>query len=314
MSRWTALQSHQYNYNMLIKSCIDNLGLKGVCDTTRPYLLDTIGISLKKAALLADSSSITGKELFENSKKLAYDILKNDISFDGFKMIGIVASLNNTINRTSLINSYTIYEKEIKRECDLQSIYVQDVCIGIIGKADVVVKIISDDIYTYYNSTIEDEKATIFIDSSFDSESLTIRVEVTPITPSISISTDNDDLGFRYMANIQCSEDILLSKYCGYWMMALMYKTAAIILNNIHGNDRYNDMIAYGASDIKMRIAQLDSSLNVMPKELTPINGGGLYQQELSKIDRKMKAIIKESRCSCCFECSGVASEHIHIP
>ena len=76
--------------------------------------------------------------------------------------------------------------------------------------------------------------------------------------------------------------DILICKMWNIWAMALMYKTAALILNNVIFNDRYNNIIAYQKEDIKAHILlarQQHELLLSLPKEIIPSRDGGLYQQ-----------------------------------
>jgi glutamate mutase epsilon subunit len=98
-----------------------------------------------------------------------------------------------------------------------------------------------------------------------------------------------------------------------------MYKAVALILNNAIFNDRYNDILAFQRNDIAVRIAQLDSSLNVLPNP-DKINKYGLYQQEIDKINDKLKAIVKRvytlnsGDCGCCFECAEYITTKLTIP
>ena len=46
-----------------------------------------------------------------------------------------------------------------------------------------------------------------------------------------------------------------------------MYKAAANILNASLFNDRYNDFIIYKKENIALRVAQLDSTLNLLNNE-----------------------------------------------
>jgi len=302
---------------MKIASCIDSVGMKGVCgDAAHPYYIDSIGISLQKTAKLADSAFITGKELFEESKKLAYEAIKSDISIDGMKMAA-VDSYNNKLTETIDISETQIYSKTIERNCQLEAICVHDIILKIIGNAKVVVSIVSHDTYIYYNENVSNKEIKVVIDSCFDSDSINIIVDISPLLGDgdthITIGYGNS-IGFGYNARVQCSMDILICKMWSIWAMALMYKTAALILNNVIFNDRYNNIIAYQKEDIKARIAQLDSSMNLLPKEIMPSRDGGLYQQEIKKINDALVKIAKDSNCQCCYTCAGMPQAQIAIP
>ena len=302
---------------MKIASCIDSVGMKGVCgDATHPYYIDSIGVSLQKTAKLADSAFITGKELFEESKKLAYEAIKSDISIDGMKMTA-GGNYSNKLTETIDISTTQTYSKTIERNCELEAICVDDIVVKIIGSANVVVSIVSHDTYIFYNSNVSNKEIKVVIDSCFDSDSIDIIVSISPIfvdgSTSITIGY-GDSIGFAYYARVQCSMDILICKMWNIWAMALMYKTAALILNNVIFNDRYNNIIAYQKEDIKARIAQLDSSMNLLPKEIMPSRDGGLYQQEIKKINDALVKIAKDSNCQCCYTCAGTPQVQIAIP
>ena len=302
---------------MKIASCIDSVGMKGVCgDAAHPYYIDSIGVSLQKTAKLADSAFITGKELFEESKKLAYEAIKSDISIDGMKMAA-VDSYSNKLTETIDISTTQTYSKTIERNCELEAICVDDVMVKIIGAAKVKVSIVSHDTYIYYNETVNNKEVKVVIDSCFDSDSINIIVDIIPLLGDGDIHINigyGNSIGFGYNARVQCSMDILICKMWSIWAMALMYKTAALILNNVIFNDRYNNIIAYQKEDIKARIAQLDSSMNLLPKEIMPSRDGGLYQQEIKKINDALVKIAKDSNCQCCYTCAGTPQAQIAIP
>ena len=92
-----------------------------------------------------------------------------------------------------------------------------------------------------------------------------------------------------------------------------MYKASANILNSSLFSDRYNDFIVYKKDEIAIRIAQLDNSLNLLATT-DRINSKGLYQLEIIKINDKLKEIVKQSYCTCCFKCDNVISSSITIP
>lgn len=303
---------------MLINSCIDSVGMKGVCgETTYPFYIDSIGISLNKAAKLADSAFITGKELFEESKALAFLALKSDISIDGMKMAA-AERFSTSYERDINISTPHTYTVTKNRDCHLQAICIENIGVRIKGKANVKISIVSHDTYIIYYALVEDKAISAAVNKCFNSDSLDIVVEVTPIVDGLkttaTIGIGDDAAGFIYSGKIECSFDLLICSLPSLWAMALMYKTAALMLNNILFNDRYNDVIAYQKDGIKARIGQLDSSMNILPKEVTPFNEGGLYQKEVEKINKQLVKVAKDSKCTCCFECDGIPTAKIAIP
>jgi len=57
------------------RACVDVIGVRGICDKEYQYYLDNLGISLNKAAKLADSAFLNGKNLIDNLRFMARDIL-----------------------------------------------------------------------------------------------------------------------------------------------------------------------------------------------------------------------------------------------
>lgn len=288
--------------------------MRGVCDSAYPYYLDTIGISLSKAAKLADSSSVTGRQLFDDAIGMAWERLKSDINIDGFGLKGILETYTNSLGDYVEYADPIIYEKDFTRGCDLESFCVNDIEIKIINNAKISVIV---DGTTIYNETHNNEIINIPIGKCYDANSLNITVAVSPIigdgSDVVQVAEDSEGVGFRYNITRQCSEDILYCRYAMFLVMALMYKTGALLLNSIVGNDRYNDLIAYGKVDIEKRIAQLDSDFAMLPKELRS-GEVGLYQKEIKKINAKLEQVAKDSKCKCCFECKNPISYNIAIP
>lgn len=300
---------------MEITNCIGKLvGLRGVCDSPHPYYLDTIGISLNKAAKIADSSSITGKQLFNDAIAMAWEVLKGDININGFGVKGVIETYSNKTTTYKEYNNTVTYTKEIQRECELEAICVENIQVKIINNAKITLTI---DGIVYYNSTHNNEVVTIPIGKCYDSDILNIVVEIAPVlgdgNDSMEVEEDEEGIGFSYIATRKCSEDILYCKYASWLVMALMYKTGSILLSNILFSDRYNDMIAYGKVEAQQKIAMLDSDNSILPKELSTGNKG-LYQKEIIKINEKLAEIAKESKCKCCFVCKESITAKIAIP
>ena len=57
-----------------VNACRDVIGVRGMCNKTYPYYLDTLGISLPKAAKLADSASVNAKTLIEEAIDSAWGL------------------------------------------------------------------------------------------------------------------------------------------------------------------------------------------------------------------------------------------------
>ena len=92
-----------------------------------------------------------------------------------------------------------------------------------------------------------------------------------------------------------------------------MYKATAVILNANLFSDRYNDIVIYQKDNIAIRIAQLDSSYNLLNGE-NKLASKSLYQQEIENINLKLKEVVKRSKCTCCFECDQIISSKISLP
>ena len=298
---------------MRILSCfVDLIGLRGACSNTAPYYLDSIGISLKKAAELADSASITGKELFEESRALAWEVLKNDITFDGFKANKVSESINTKLIDVEEISTDTTYTYHIKRRCDIESIKIESIKVKCLSSATVSVSIISGDTYNYYNDVINNEQLEVIINEKFDDD-VTVQITYFTNTP-IQVGTDSGGVAAAIKGIVACDIEVFICQYFSVWALALMYKTAALMLNRVLLNDRYNNLIAYGTKEASILMAQFDSSFNQFPQEMQ-INKDGMYQSQLKIIDSKLKDIIKKSDCGCCFECSEKnITETIQIP
>ena len=73
--------------------------------------------------------------------------------------------------------------------------------VKIIGAAKVKVSIVSHDTYIYYNETVSNKEVKIVVDSCFDSDSIDIIVDISPMLgdgdTNITIGY-GDSIGFGY--------------------------------------------------------------------------------------------------------------------
>ena len=288
--------------------CRDVIGVRGLCATTFPYYLDTLGISLSKTAKLADSSMVTARQLVDDAVEFSWGEVFSDLRIDGFKVNGIKNVVNPIF--TDTVQGSGTYEVEVRRVCDIDEIFVGKVQMKTHTTADV-------HLYIEYNGTqsdlyvgvLDDETLTVTIDNHYPYD----KMHIVAIVNSGEVVGSTGDGVVQMNAHTECSERLF---YCKYWMhlvKAVMYKSAAFILNASLFSDRYNDLIVYKSNEIALRISQLDSSLNLLGKD-GRINEKGKYQLEIENINNKLKEIVKQSYCTCCFECDNVISSRITIP
>ena len=291
-------------------ACRDVISVRGVCGgVTYPYYLDSYGISLNKASKLADSSMITAKALVEEAVDTAWGDVFSDLRIDGFKVNG-VQRVYKTKFLTTLETAGT-YTRDIERKCDIEKIYLGYTSVKVDGTLTIRISAIVDGTETvFYNDDLTDETVKVNIETYFDSDEVTIKVIATG-AGSMYLSDANEP--FIYDAYTECAESLFYCKYWNYLVKAVMYKATAHILNASLFSDRYNDLIVYKKDEIALRVAQLDSTFNLLNREQR-INEKGLYQLEIININDKLKEIVKQSYCTCCFECDNVISSSISIP
>jgi hypothetical protein len=301
------------------KACRDSIGIKGVCSTTYPYNLDSLGISLSKAAKLADSSKLTAKEFVEEAVEDAWGSVFSDLRVQGFMVQGVKYTYKHefrtdTTAEASYTDTYT-------RGCEFEQFFINKVKLKAVGDVTVALTLTyGSTAVTLYSGALSDETLTVTVDSPFPYEEIEFGLTVSGTGELYKANGDSPIAvdGYR-----ECSENLFYCRYHDYLVQAVMYKAAAMILNNAIFNDRYNDVLAFQRNDIAVRIAQLDSSLNVLPNP-EKINKYGLYQQEIEKINDKLKQIVKrlythsdnyyQDGCGCCFECAEYISTKTVIP
>lgn len=287
--------------------CKDVIGVRGICDTTYPYYLDSLGISLNKAAKLSDSATLTARGLISEAINLAWEDVLSDLRIDGFRINGIQATQKD--DYTSETKTAGTYLKKISRSCDIEKIYLANIRLKTTGNGNVYVSIIADGVETLvYDSTLNNETLTATIETEFNTDEVTIKV-ISDV--ALTGSTGGGVALLDYFT--KCDENVFLCKYWSYLVKAVMYKATAHILNSSLFSDRYNDLVVYKKDEIALRVAQLDSSFNLLSRE-NRINTKGLYQSEIEKINDKLKEIVKQSYCTCCFTCDNVISSQISIP
>jgi len=289
--------------------CRDVIGVRGLCATTYPYYLDTLGISLSKTAKLADSSAVTARQLVEDAVEFAWGEVFSDLRVDGFRVGGIRETINPIFTDETLgAGTYTF---TVERNCDIEQIFIGVLKIKAIG--DVNISLTSQyngSTANVYGDPLSDETLIVTIDNHYPYDSITFTAVISG-DGVVQMTSDGGIMAVN--AHTECSEKLF---YCKYWMhlvKAVMYKSAAFILNASLFSDRYNDLIVYKSNEIALRISQLDSSLNLLGKD-GRINEKGKYQLEIENINNKLKEIVKQSYCTCCFECDNVISSRITIP
>lgn len=291
-------------------ACRDVIGVKGLCTTTYPYYLDTLGISINKASKLADSSMITAKNLVDESVEMAWGDVFGDIRADGFNVNGVQRNYENFFTESNFKNA-GVYTQTIYTDCDIEQIYLGKLNVVVTGTLNITLTSNADGlITTMYSGSVTDETLTININNSYAYSKVIFTLTATGTGQMLS-TTDSNVI--KLNAYTECSEKLFYCKYWAYLVKAVMYKATAHILNSSLFSDRYNDLIVYKRDEIALRIAQLDSSFNLL-NATNRINEKGLYQLEIEKINSKLKEIIRQSYCTCCFKCDNVISTSISIP
>lgn len=297
------------NITVASNACRDVIGVKGVCNKTYPYYLDSLGISLSKAAKLADSSMVTARELIDESINDAWGFVFSDLRADGFNVNG-VQKTKETFFTDEYVSEGT-YTFEVDRKCDIEQVFVGKLKVNVSGLLDVVLTANIDGVNTtVFDDTLTDETLTVNFDNSYTADKITYTLVA---SGSGTLQKTSDGGVMKIDSYVFCAEKLFYCKYWSYLVNAVMYKASANILNSSLFSDRYNDLIVYKKDEIAIRIAQLDSSLNVLPTEAR-IGTKGLYQLEIIKINDKLKEIVKQSYCTCCFKCDNVISSSISIP
>lgn len=296
--------------NKSSNACRDVISVRGVCGTaTYPYYLDSLGISLNKASKLADSATISGKALIDEALDTGWGNALSDLRADGFKVSGVRTSAKAVFG-SDLVGAGT-YTFSVDRTCDIETIFANSIKIKTDGLLSVKLSVIYDSTETvFYEDDLDSEELKVNIDSSFNTDTLLFKVIATGAGSLVKSTSGDVILVDSYT---QCSESLFYCKYWNYLVPAVMYKATAYILNTSLFSDRYNDFIVYKKDEIALRVAQLDSSYNLLNKEMR-INEKGLYQLEIAKINDKLKEIVKQSYCTPCFECDNIISSRITIP
>lgn len=269
----------------------ESIGVRG-CSEYDHYL-DTYGVTMNTASKL---SNTTGKELTETLVNEAWRIVFNDLSIDGFKLKGISDSLiSKFTNDTSNSNDSISVEACMYEIVDLKYLNIK-----IIGTLDVQFTlngVVTSGTYT--DQTIEIAPAQLkYLDFSIKS------------TGTGMLQVSENGYPFEISYNVKCEPKLFFCEYSEWIIEAVKIKASALILNSSIYSERYNDFVIYKGDKIKDRIVQLDSSFDVWSEE----RRDGLYQNELKNINNKLKSILKNNKCNCCFECNNIFETKIVTP
>lgn len=299
------------NTKLTSVKCRDVIGVRGMCATEYQYNLDTLGISFNKVSKLSDSAHISARQLIEDMVNMAWQDVFSDIRIDGFRVNGISKTYRSVLDASLPHLPSGTYTTMFTRNCDIEQHFINTATLSIAGTLAIEVSIILDGLHqVLYNGSATNEDVVITFDNTYNTDNIVFKVVATG--GGSMLQTNNGDV-FAISGYLACSEQLFLCKYWNYLVRAVMYKATAHILNTSLFSDRYNDLIVYKKEDVAIRISQLDSSMNVLGT-VERINSKGLYQKEIENINLKLKQIVKDSYCTCCFECDNVINSSISIP
>ena len=208
-------------------ACRDVIGVKGLCDKNYPYNLDSLGISLQKASKLADSSSMTGKRLIEESIEFAWQQTMKDLRIDGFMVNGIRKTYQNKF--TDLTVNEGVYTQTFTRGCDIEAFFFNWIKLTVNGDLNIKFSIFKDGIeQILFNDDVSDENIKINIDNSIFADEIEFKL----IAIGDGTLTQTDDLNaFTFQGHLSCNEQLFYCKFWEYLVQAVMYKATAVILN-----------------------------------------------------------------------------------
>lgn len=261
---------------------------------------------MSKTAKLADSSKITGKELIDSSVKMGWKCVLTDLSINGFKFKGVTKLLKSHYDGDNATN----FTLKINRNCDFESLNLKVVNLFARSISDVTFTIHGDGVLLY-TSTLTAQLGAFSFD--FGKQAINAHETILTVTSTGDLANTTNGSPFLLNAYLICDERILFCQYSDILEEAVKIKASAIILNSSIFSDRYNDLIVYKSTEIALRISQLDSSLNLLNGE-NKINKKGLYQLEIEKLSIKLKEILVQYKCGCCFECQSAYNTLISIP
>jgi hypothetical protein len=111
----------------------DIVGIRGLCDNPAvKYYVDDYGISLKTAASLSDERYVTGRQMFHSKLADAWEQLKQDVVFKGFKHDQILKSWNiKNAGGTIVTGGIQKVAFGIDDRCELTGIFIQSLSVDI---------------------------------------------------------------------------------------------------------------------------------------------------------------------------------------
>lgn len=300
-----------------MNSCFEDLvSINGLCASgTDALLLDDIGISLRGASKIADGKFLNGAELVRRKINQAWKEAFKDLSIDGFNFKKIACEKrfvgDGKLMEVSAGSGQIVINKHKRR---LTSIRLMDVSFSGSGEYTITIT----DEQTTFNLTSDD--SVIDVDSSFYGDKITVNFSYTSANIravnggccgcgercNFSIK-GNSDLGLSFVVQEMCDAEAYFCAYSDMIAEAVLYKAGALILTELMNTDRINDFNIVNEKDLWVRIAYLDSSLNLFQYEdKTASQSGskiivqdGKYQLEINRL-KKLLPIPKDRYCISC--------------
>ena len=308
-------------------SCLDNIvTVRGFCGDVEPssgyYINDLPGITLSKAADVADEEVVTGVGVLNRSVTNALALFKSDLIL---KMLGVVkfgAILESKLaskfsdDYLALDPSERGVEVELCSNCRLVQMVIPYVNVkSDTTKTGAILKLVdgsTTETFTFdlvagvttlvpTNYLVTSDKVTVTVDN------VDIAVNDSDIKNSCCLcgcedcgcdfagftvtgvgADTNKSYGIQPLVNVVCSEDRFLCEILRYIGKALWFKSGVMFINELEVTGRINDFTVYGVEEAVAKAAEWEEA----------------YQDELTLLVQRLPEYFSESD-NCCFVCNA---------
>lgn len=314
-------------------ACYDDIiSVKGLCSTptvTPLYYLNDYGISLGKAAKLADDRYANGKAMIEAKINQAWEDTFSRITVDGFKynqilvsaIVGGVPTDDSIVTLPATVGQdYVGYKFVLNSGCSLGRTYISQVRVRAMaaGTLTMISRCNGTDT-TLYSGTVAAGWTVVNVNTSYDYDvSILVDRDTLAIAEGngvtdfsgkdysyLSYETVGTELaGMEINVQVRCDVSKHFCQFTSILAKAVVYRACALIYKEVLDTTRFNDIVILmgSNSDIATSTAKLawfDSETNFFSLEDAKTVGLGMFQKELSLIK------LPVAKCNCCAYCTG---------
>jgi hypothetical protein len=276
--------------------CFEKIvGSKSCNDIGYDTYIETLNISVKKLAGIANGAQLTGKDYLKSKVGQALDLVLD----------GVAQNLDPLTNPVKLVQFNNTYNQlhnglrgvTLESKCNLERLYIDFVMFkgndSVNGKELKIIDGANE--YTFTFNSVAGVVVTIPINQQFQSSKVQILVDNSDVRTAqnkhwnydCSCNYDGQTYGISLVGHYKCEETLLLCQLnsISSFKNAVLYKVGGLICEDLHNSTQLNEIVITKSDNLE---AQADTFHH-------------RSEQFAKSAKKSFDKLIKQS---CCYDCN----------